>query len=248
LGFLHQNNIVHRDLKPDNILIEEKEDKVFLKIGDFGLSKQSAKDSYLNSCVGTILYMAPEITKNRPYKGYLADIFSLGCLFYYMLFLKEKSFYLKVQINETEVHRNIEMKMKGLSFYNSERLGKLIINMLKFNPNERKETIQVLDCLNEMKRDYIKSLNIVEQEKTEEKEERVPLSPSIEDFEEFKTKPQVFKEKKMKKKQNFNIQVEDDFNLNSMYIENELDIPKPPNIDLFNVYKKEKRFNSKIKN
>ena len=38
---IHNKNIIHRDLKPENIFINEKME---IKIGDFGISKQINKD------------------------------------------------------------------------------------------------------------------------------------------------------------------------------------------------------------
>ncbi len=48
LHYLHYKGITHRDLKPANILIEKmgqnKDEKIILKIGDFGISKFDLKD------------------------------------------------------------------------------------------------------------------------------------------------------------------------------------------------------------
>jgi serine/threonine protein kinase len=38
INYLHQNNIIHRDLKPGNIFLTEEDNKLSIKIGDFGLS------------------------------------------------------------------------------------------------------------------------------------------------------------------------------------------------------------------
>jgi serine/threonine protein kinase len=40
LEFVHQNNIIHLDIKPCNILIKIMNDKIILKITDFGLSRE----------------------------------------------------------------------------------------------------------------------------------------------------------------------------------------------------------------
>lgn len=41
LQYLHENKIIHRDIKSLNIFITEKqEDKITLKIGDFGVGRE----------------------------------------------------------------------------------------------------------------------------------------------------------------------------------------------------------------
>lgn len=56
---LVRQKIIHRDLKPANILIS---DNVY-KIGDFGFAKyvDNFGSQMLRSCVGSPIYMAPQI-------------------------------------------------------------------------------------------------------------------------------------------------------------------------------------------
>ncbi len=60
-GFVEliREKIIHRDLKPANILIN---DGVF-KIADFGFAKyvDNFGNQLLKSCVGSPIYMAPQI-------------------------------------------------------------------------------------------------------------------------------------------------------------------------------------------
>lgn len=55
------------------------------KITDFGFAKKIHVDSTMNSLVGTPLYMAPQILKRLPYTS-KSDIWSLGLIFYEMIF------------------------------------------------------------------------------------------------------------------------------------------------------------------
>lgn len=77
-------NVIHRDLKLANILISNN----VIKIGDLGFAKRLENlDEIVRECLGTLGTKAPEVVENRPY-GILADMFSIGAIFYQMLFGK----------------------------------------------------------------------------------------------------------------------------------------------------------------
>ena len=84
LSYCHASKLAHRDLKPQNLLIESKEGKMFIKLIDFGLSKFFDKDTIFKEALGTPLFMAPEILKQQPY-SYKVDIWSLGIMVFMML-------------------------------------------------------------------------------------------------------------------------------------------------------------------
>ncbi|XP_040829651.1 serine/threonine-protein kinase/endoribonuclease IRE2 [Ochotona curzoniae] len=92
LSHLHALHIVHRDLKPGNILIAgpDSQGQGRVVLSDFGLCKKlpAGRRSFsLRSGIpGTEGWMAPELLKQPPGSPTSAvDIFSAGCVFYYVL-------------------------------------------------------------------------------------------------------------------------------------------------------------------
>ncbi|XP_028830061.1 eukaryotic translation initiation factor 2-alpha kinase 3-like [Denticeps clupeoides] len=87
LAFIHSKKLVHRDLKPENIFFEEQ--KIKIKIGDFGLVKNIALNTDESppeghESFGTPTYMSPEQKSGGLY-GKKADIFALGLIFFELL-------------------------------------------------------------------------------------------------------------------------------------------------------------------
>nr|XP_029510675.1 serine/threonine-protein kinase/endoribonuclease IRE1-like [Oncorhynchus nerka] len=93
LAHLHSLNIVHRDLKPHNILVSmpNAHGRARAMISDFGLCKKLAVGrhsfSRRSGVPGTEGWIAPEVLsedcKDNP--TCTVDIFSAGCVFYYVV-------------------------------------------------------------------------------------------------------------------------------------------------------------------
>ncbi|KAL3870158.1 hypothetical protein ACJMK2_038240 [Sinanodonta woodiana] len=98
LVYLHSFGIVHRDLKPHNILISRPgaQGEVRVLISDFGLSRQlpPGKDSFsaTSGFPGTIVWAAPELSSKDQNKTFAVDIFSAGCVMYYVLTMGKHPF------------------------------------------------------------------------------------------------------------------------------------------------------------
>jgi serine/threonine protein kinase len=61
VSYMHDKNVVHRDLKPENILLEANKDYSQLKIIDFGTALITQPNEFIDTVVGTVYYMAPEV-------------------------------------------------------------------------------------------------------------------------------------------------------------------------------------------
>jgi serine/threonine protein kinase len=84
VNHLHQLDpqIIHRDLKPENILLKKKDNKISVKIADFGLiafHKFAERSQTHTEDIGDIRYAAPEVLDGNQYDT-KSDIYSLGII------------------------------------------------------------------------------------------------------------------------------------------------------------------------
>jgi serine/threonine protein kinase len=98
LQHAHERGLVHRDIKPSNLILQRTKGSrngggSAIKILDLGLARlqhQIADDNsrFLTSeggVVGTVDFMAPEQADDARTVDIRADLYSLGCTFYYLL-------------------------------------------------------------------------------------------------------------------------------------------------------------------
>ncbi len=84
LAHAHERGIIHRDIKPSNLML--RTDGV-VKVSDLGLARIGWTDGDEESrrLMGTTDFVAPEQAINSKSVDARADIYSLGCSFYFLL-------------------------------------------------------------------------------------------------------------------------------------------------------------------
>ncbi|CAI5442927.1 unnamed protein product [Caenorhabditis angaria] len=140
LTHLHASKIVHRDIKPQNILITMPNQRGDMRIviSDFGLCKRvqpgrnSLSRGVASGLAGTEGWIAPEVLISES-TSYPVDIFSLGCIFYYVLSRGTHPFgkSLHRQTNIVNGHYSLE------KIQESHLAIALIETMLDLEPNQR---------------------------------------------------------------------------------------------------------------
>lgn len=79
----HDNGIVHGKLKPSHFLIDNQGD---IRLCNFELARVvDHHNQSINSNMGSVYFMAPEVIKNKPYDPFAADIWALGVTLFYIV-------------------------------------------------------------------------------------------------------------------------------------------------------------------
>jgi serine/threonine protein kinase len=87
LQHVHERGLVHRDVKPSNLMLTPEGQ---VKILDLGLARQDQPENAepltgAGMLLGSADYMAPEQADNAHTVDIRADLYSLGCIFYFLL-------------------------------------------------------------------------------------------------------------------------------------------------------------------
>lgn len=130
---LYKNSIIHRDLKPSNILMSENG----VKISDFSFAKildENQKNQMIEqSLVGTPVYSPLQILRGEKYSS-KCDVWSLGIIFYQMLFGKPPfidKYDSKNEMNLTFSTLIQKIWINQLEFPSSVKISKKVKNLIE---------------------------------------------------------------------------------------------------------------------
>jgi eukaryotic-like serine/threonine-protein kinase len=151
LAEAHQKGIVHRDIKPANIVLSIQGcEHDFVKVLDFGLAKSKAEAvtehiTITGAALGTPAFMAPETAAGKPNIDGRADIYSLGCVAYYLL-TGELVFPEKDSLSMALAHVNTPPPLPSTRTEVAvpEALDRLILQCLAKDPTARPQSCRQL--------------------------------------------------------------------------------------------------------
>lgn len=90
LEYAHAAGIMHRDVKPNNVCIDHR--RRTLKLIDWGLAEFYHPETSYNARVASRYFKGPELLVELPMYDYRLDMWSLGCMFAGIIFMKEPFF------------------------------------------------------------------------------------------------------------------------------------------------------------
>jgi serine/threonine protein kinase/formylglycine-generating enzyme required for sulfatase activity len=149
----HGAGLIHRDLKPDNVMMELRRGKDYVRILDFGVAKimEDASQQKLDeespltrtgTVVGTVQYMSPEQASGASDIDPRSDLYSLSSILYECLTgsrpIQAENMQQMIYKLATEKAVPISRRVKGVS----RKLGDLIMRNLSRDRGRRSDSAQ----------------------------------------------------------------------------------------------------------
>jgi serine/threonine-protein kinase len=156
LAEAHARGLIHRDIKPSNLHVSRMGlQSDFVKVLDFGLVKRVHADSKgetrltrQGSTTGTPAYMAPEMALGNSPVNERSDIYSLGCVGYWMLTgvtVFEGKTPMEVIVDHAKTAPTPPSQRSEVAI--PESLEKLILSCLEKDPGRRPQSMEEISHL-----------------------------------------------------------------------------------------------------
>ncbi|MEO2045876.1 MAG: serine/threonine-protein kinase [Pirellulales bacterium] len=172
LAYAHDHGVVHRDVKPENIQIGKFGEVMLL---DWGVAKVWAMPedhaqitmeheelTAVGQRPGTPLYMSPEQVRGNGQIDERTDVYSIGCVLYEILTLKEPLRGKKINetfdmiINQRPIAPATRAPLRLIP----ETLGKICLRALEKDPDQRFPTmLSLITALRDFRSQAIQSAN-----------------------------------------------------------------------------------------
>jgi hypothetical protein len=153
LAEAHAQGLVHRDIKPANIFLTQRGGiPDFVKVLDFGLVKARKVEGQVEltgatATLGTPLYMSPEAVEHPDRVEPRSDLYSLGCVGYFLL--TGETVFAGLSVGEVllqQVRSLPERPSVRLQEPVSADLEELLMNCLAKKPDGRPESAEALEA------------------------------------------------------------------------------------------------------
>ncbi len=155
LRHAHVNGFIHGNIKPSNFLVDRENTVKILDLGLGGLQQHnslSSNGSQSANLLNSIDYLAPEHALGSTDIDHRADLYSLGCTFYFLLTggppFPEGPLYEKLAMHQSAQPKSIKNLRKDVA----DPLVEMCDKLMAKKPNDR---YQSADAVAEALRDFL---------------------------------------------------------------------------------------------